>query len=155
MNPPDNLNPPVTLYLQTLCHDLLGEAHYVSISNETAAMILLATQNQHTVFVQLPSDKENVDILGKPLTSPRLWKMDAWRMASERHMRQKILAKQRMDAKNIYDANVRIVARIVQRFTGLDHDPCIVIAHTCLKNNDVARMQAMGVTKLITSVDEL
>lgn len=155
MNPQDKNNPPVTLYLQTLVGDLLGEAHYVPVSHETATMIWHACKNNHTVHVQFPTDLDNVDILGLPLVHPLLWQLAAWRNSSERHMKAKLRAKREKEALDIFRANVRIVARAILRTAYINPDAAHMIAHQWLKRDDKVRIAGVGVTKLISRVEEL
>lgn len=155
MNPQDKQNPLVTLYFQTLVRDLLGNCHYVSVSPDTAKMLWHACKNEHTVHIQFPSDEANVDILGRPITSPLLWAIDAWRSSSERHLRAKLRAKREKEALDVFRANQKMVAKAIVRYIDVHYDAAIVMAHSLLRNNEHTKIQQIGVKKLYTSVKEI
>lgn len=158
----DKENPNISLPLATLVKELLGKhivhyrdgKHCISVSQETAFAIFMACGNAHTCHVQFPSDKFNVDMFGAPIESPLVWDLNAWRTSSERHLRAKLKAKAEKEAMDIFEANRKIVARAILKMTGLNPDQANIIAHRWLKDNS-PRIEAIGVTKLITKVEEL
>lgn len=151
LNPP---NPLVTIPLQSLVRDLLGAAHYTSISKVVADMLYIHTKNKHTCHIQFPSDSD-VDMWDKPITSPILWDMSAWLSSSEKHLKAKRDSQARRDARFILDANILLLARAICRFTNIDFEICKLIARKWITTND-PRIQVVGLKRpLYTTVQEL
>jgi len=158
-----NENPLISLPLATLVKELLGKhivyfrdgKHCISVSQETAYAIFMACSNEHTCHVQFPTDKFNVDMFGEPITAPLVWDLAAWRASSERHLRAKMKAKAEKEERDIFEANRKIVARAILKISGLNMDQASVMAHRWLKEKNMSRIEMIGVTKLITKVEEL
>jgi len=151
MNPPDKCL--VTFRLSSIVSDLLRGSDYVVVSKETAELVLIACKNQHTCHVQLPSD-ENLDIFNKPITESRLWSFACWQASTERWLRQKKRSDDERDARNIFDANVRLVARAILRISPINPDAATCLARMSLLSYP-SSIPAMGITKLITTVEEI
>lgn len=147
------INPLVTLPLQTLVRDLLGAAHYVTISKDTAEVILLHTKNRHTCHVQFTSDMD-VDLYGRFIKEPVLWEFNAWATSSERVLKGRLRSQMERDKRNILEANILLVAKKLCRFSAIDFEVCKLIARKWLINND-PRIQAIGCNKIYTTIEEL
>jgi hypothetical protein len=158
-----NENPLISLPLATLVKELLGKhiihfrdgKHCISVSQETAFCIFMACSNEHTCHVQFPADRFNVDMFGEPIAAPLVWDLNAWRASSERHLRAKMKAKAEKEERDIFEANRKIVARAILKISGLNMDQASVMAHRWLKDKNMTRIEMIGVTKLITKVEEL
>lgn len=145
--------PLVTFRLSTIVSDLLRGHDYVNVSQETAELLLLACKNQHTCHIQLPCH-ENLDIFNQPITQPRLWAFNSWQSSTERWLRQKKRSDDERDARNIFDANVKLVTRAILRISPINQDAAMMLArHALLSHPD--SIPAMGVRKLITTVEEI
>lgn len=159
----DEQDPLITLPLSVLVKELLGphiihytdHKHCLSVEMETALAIFQATTNTHTCHVQFPADKYNVDMFGAPIKEPLVWDIRAWRLSSERHMRAKIRAKAEKDALDIQRANINRVKKAILKMSGLEPDQAAILAHKWVVNGNVERISMVGVTKLITSIEEL
>lgn len=150
-NPP---SPLVTLPLQILVKDLLGAAHYVSVSKITAEMLFIHTKNKHTCHIQFPSDSD-VDMWDKPLTSPMLWEIGAWQASSEKHLTAKRKSQLAREARFILEANILLLGRAICRFTNIDFEICKLMARKWIVTND-PRIQVVGLKRpLYTNVNEL
>lgn len=148
-----NQNPLVTLHLHTLVSDLLGASHYVTISKETAEVILLHTRNRHTCHVQFTSDMD-VDLYGRFIKEPVLWDFNAWVNSSERVLKARIRSQKERDARNILEANILLVAKKLCRFSNIDYEACKLVSRKWLINND-PRIKAIGCDKIYTTIEEL
>lgn len=156
-------NPDVTLPLATLVKELLGPhiihyadgKHCISVSMDTACEIFKACGNTHTCHVQFPADRFNVDMFGKPIETPLVWDIGAWRTSTERHKRAKLRAKAEKEELDMHRANVRIVQRAILRISGLEPDQALMMAHRWVSDKNTKRIEAVGVTRLVTRIEEL
>lgn len=144
----------VSLPLQILVKDLLGSNHYVPISKITAEMILYKTKNQKVCHIQYPSSQD-VDIVGRILTTPLLWDLTAWRNSSERRAKAQIRSQQQRDEKFVYDGNIRLIKNNIIRNFELKEEIANVLARIAIDKKDYNRIKAYGVKKLYTHVKEL
>lgn len=147
------INPLVTLPLQTLVRDLLGAAHYVTISKETAEILLLHTRNQHTCHVQFTSELD-VDLYGRFIDEPVLWEFGAWANSSERVLKGRLRSQKQRDERNIFDANILMLAKHICKMTSIDYEICKLTARKWL-NEKSPNIQAVGCKKIYTTVEEL
>jgi len=150
-NPP---NPLVTVPLQALVKDLLGAAHYTSVSKVVADMLFIHTKNKHTCHIQFPSDSD-VDMWDKPITAPILWNIGAWQASSEKHLRAKRRSQLEREARFILDANILLLGKAICRFTNIDFEICKLMARKWINTND-PRIKVVGLKRpLYTNVNEL
>lgn len=144
----------VSLPLNTLIHDLLGNNHYVSISQLTAEVILMHTGNKHSCHIQMPSDSD-VDVLGRFIDSPLLWETNAWNRSVERYHKEKIRAQTEREARFVFEGNVKLIARAILRMAYVHPDAARMLGHQMLSKKDFARIKAVGVKQLYENVKEL
>jgi len=150
----------VTFPLASIVSDLLRKnegqdpQHFVTVCEITAECLYTVCKNEHTCHVQMPSD-DDVDILGKPITSPVLWEIGAWLNSSERWQRQKLMSQKRIDIHNIYNANINRISRCILRMSPINPDAARMLAHRWMERGDMVRIQMVGVNKLFEKVEEI
>lgn len=149
-----NITPLVSLPLDVLVHDLLGEAHYVSVSKLTAEIIFGHCKNKHTCYVQFPGDND-VDVLGRFISEPLLWSMSAWKSSVERAAKQRLRSEYDREQRFIFEANVKLVAKRLATFSGLEFEIAKLMAWRWLKDGQHDKIKAVGVVKLYTTIKEL
>jgi hypothetical protein len=149
-----NINPNITLPLQTLVHHILRGEHYVPISSDVAEIILHHTNNKHTCHVQFPSD-EDVDILGNFIETPMLWEYGAWCRSSEKWLKMRVRSQKERDERFILEANITQVARCILRQAYVTPDAARMIARSMITKKDYARIKLVGCKKLFTTIEEL
>jgi hypothetical protein len=146
-------NPLVTLHLQTLVKDILGGHHYVTVSEETATVILAHTNNAHTCHVQFTSDLD-VDLYGRFIKEPVLWEYGAWVNSSERVLKARLWSQRNREKRHILEANILVVAKQLCRFSAIEFEACKLVARKWLLNND-PRIYAIGVKRIYNTIEEL
>lgn len=139
--------------IEPIVRDLLGEAHYVSISQVTAEIIYIHCRNKWLCHVQFVTD-DDATILGEPLKTPRLWSLQGWQMSVEKYLRDKARSARLRDERNIFDANIILVARAIYKVSGLPFDICKLQARRWLNENN-PKIYAVGVKKIYTTIQEL
>lgn len=148
------ITPLVSLPLDILVKDLLGEAHYVSISRLTAEILYGHCKNRHTCHIQFPGE-EDVDVMGRVINEPILWSMSAWQSAVERRLKAKLRSDRERDERFIFEANIKLVGKALARFSGLEFEIARLTARRWLVDKDHAKIRAIGVVKLYTTIQEL
>lgn len=144
----------ITLPLNVLVEHLLHGEHYVPISMDVAEVIHHHTKNQHSCYIQFPSD-DDIDIVGKYIDTPILWECGAWRTSSERWMKSKMRSQKERDERFILEANIVQVARCILRQAYVTPDAARMIARSMISKKDYARIKLVGCKKLYTTIEEL
>ena len=144
----------VTFQLDWIVHDLLHDLDEVPVSEHTAEMLHAVTKNKHTCHIQNPGHGE-VDIMGKLISQPHLWNINAWQSSSEKWQRARLYSKKEMDIHMIRDANVKLIAKRLCRELGLDYDMAQNAAVMMLVKKKFNNIKAFGVSKLIEKVEEI
>ena len=140
----------ITLPLQDLIDNVLGDNHYCAISKGLAKRIMLKTLNQRLVFVQLKDEEDN------ELPLPVLWLYGPWVQSCERHRAAKARSDKERDVRNILAANIHNLSRCIRRqYKTLNDDQAGMIARKMIVENNTAGFEYFKLPKLITKAEEL
>lgn len=149
-------DPIISFRLSQIINDLLGNSDFVTVSLETAELIKLHQTKRQFCYVQMPSDCD-VDLKGNLITEPRIWNIQSWQVTSEKWLRAKSYSDRERDKRFIYAANVKLISRKLMSFMEgtITPEMAHTLARKTLDKNNNAKLKALGVTKLITKVEEI
>lgn len=142
---------PINLYIDAL----LRQDDYIDVDEITAQIIYAICKNQYLVHVQFPTDYNAVDIMGRPLTTPVVWRINAFRESTERWLKARKTAEEERAARHIYSANLKNVMKTVMAFTGVDEKFAQPVAEKLVRKNEEKKVIAMGGKPFYKTLDEL
>lgn len=142
----------VTLPLSRLVWYILGCGYWESkpIHPDDAAVIHAMTKNAYLCHVQFKDQYDD------HLDNPVLWDFGHWRQSTEARDRIKRWSDSERVKRNIMDANVKIVGRVLESDLGMRGALVTATAYMILKSsNPVRKCMALGISKLITKEEEI
>ncbi len=125
-----------------------GTWNYKEIKTNIAELIEIKCKNTFICAIQWP-DKYN------GLDNPLLWPIAGWRDATERWQAEKKRSEERRIAKFIFEANMRVVSAKAMKYFSIDDTFAQPIAHQYLIKKRLNALLTIGVTRIITSEEEL
>jgi len=107
----------------------LNDIDCQSIPLDRAEAIVAVTNNQHTCYVQFPSDE------CPDLTQPVLWNWAAWKQSVERHRLHKEQSRKFLLEYNLQKANIDQLKRAILRQLNFTELQATIIATRWIRDN--------------------
>lgn len=108
-----------------------------------------------TIQFEEATDWRNDNWAIRMLSQPRLWNKKAFQSDSQKQLLAKQYSHKRIITQRLFDANVRIIKRVVTQELAVEGEGARSLAYQLLKNNKHQQIKALGVTKLLTKEEEL
>lgn len=147
-----NQDPIIQIHLSRLVKLILRDDSDLYIEEDIARAIHSICQNKMLCHIQFPGDVQSD---GQKIKFSKIWDINWWRKSVDRERNIRIESEKDRVRRQIFDANMVIVARAIRVFSGVEGDSARAIAHRCLLRNNKAQLAAIGVTKLIEREEEL
>ena len=123
----------ITLPLDKLLDELLGDDHYRHVSPDIADILFAVCKNQNLIFIQ------REDRNGMKLQVPRLWRLWAWRQDTESWLAAKRRSDIERDARFVFEENVKRVAKAITRETFIEGDAARALAYRKMRKIETCR----------------
>jgi hypothetical protein len=147
----NNPNQSITIPIDDLLSLALG--HELSgccpIPLQTAIILHELTKNGTLYRVQFD------EFDGSPLLFPKLWSYNEWHYSRENYDKNKVWQHKLRVERWILEANVRMIGKALSRFCNLDTEVAEASALSLLRQKNMNKLRAIGVTKLIEKEEEL
>lgn len=141
---------PVLTELADLVANILGDAHYKSITRKMALAIYSTTENRHTCFIQFYSHE------GEEFEYPVLWYYGQWVESLDRWKVQKAYSQKLQDEAWILTANIELVKKELLRRWLLGDTWANILATKWIRHLDECQWKVDGLgVKLKTKVEEI
>lgn len=141
----------LSIELDLLIDEVLGDRHYCCISERLAIGLIKLTNNHpdRGIFVLMK------DELSPELKYPILWRYSAWVNESARRKRAIERAQREQDERWVRDANISNLMRAILRKFPVSESQASMIATRLWREQQLEIASACGLTRIITNVKDI
>lgn len=129
-------------------------ADYREIPQSLADAIYAKCRNKCLAYVQFPDGKE-LNITGKPITSPLLWRHSKFVASTEKWLHNKQVAEQERQQMFIRQHNISYAIRTIMKFTGVDEKFALPLAVKWVEEGKERNLVMMGGKGFVKKFEDL
>lgn len=128
---------------------------YVEVHPVIAEILFAHCRNKHTVYIQFPGSEHELNILGKPISVPLVWRWSKFVASTELWLAQRKRAEDERKEYFVREYNIKQAMRTFMSYTGIDEKFALPLAQKVVMKDQETKIIKMGGKPFVRKWEDL